>query len=327
VITLHLASDKWEKLVAKGRKFALALSGGNALGAFEGGALAHLARDGQMADFIAGTSIGAINAGLFLGARNDDPEATLRQFWEELAQDIFAFSRDQQAEWAGLNSLLFGRPTASRSHVGSLLAGQRSEVALQDQGPLAQTLERLIDFDKLATRRTRLAVCAVALDPDEPVVFDSESTRIQTRHLVASASIPVLFPPVFIDGRAHVDGGLSFNLPLEPVLASVEPPFDCFALDLFPLGGKVPTSLGESGERVQNLIFGLQSRRILQDIRLRGNCRVVHVPYHPAEPESAAKAFDYSRESIRMRWQAGEEAMRRALVLCEDAKESLDRVG
>jgi NTE family protein len=35
--------------------------------------------------------------------------------------------------------------------------------------------------------------------------------------LIASSSIPVMFPPVFIEGVPYVDGGLSNNLPIEPL--------------------------------------------------------------------------------------------------------------
>jgi NTE family protein len=299
------------------RKLTLGLAGGNALGAFEAGALAELNRARQDVEVVAGTSIGAINAALFLGARDGDPERTLMRFWEELAQDVFAFSRDEQIAWASVSALLFGRPTVSRSHVGSLLARVETMGALQDQAPLARTLERLIDFDRFARIDTRLIICAVALDPDEPVVFDSSSTKIDVAHVLASAAIPVLFPPVFIGNRAYVDGGFARNLPVEPILASTKPPFDCIALDVFGLGGKVPGTLGEAGERMQNLIFGLQSERILRDPQVERDCRVLHLVYRPPEPESVVKAFDYSRESIRMRWKAGEEAMRRALSLCE----------
>jgi NTE family protein len=38
--------------------------------------------------------------------------------------------------------------------------------------------------------------------------------QITWRHLAATCSIPLLFPPVLIDGRAHVDGGLMGALPL-----------------------------------------------------------------------------------------------------------------
>ncbi|MBV8184836.1 MAG: patatin-like phospholipase family protein [Hyphomicrobiales bacterium] len=309
------------------RKLTLALGGGNALGAFEAGALGELICAGRELETVAGTSIGAINAALFLGARDGDPERALKRFWEELAQDVFAFSRDEQITLATASALLFGRPTVSRSHIGSLLGRVESLGAMQDQGPLTSTLERLVDFDKLAQSKTRFIVCAVALDPDEPVTFDSASTPISVFHLLASAAIPVLFPPVFIGERAHVDGGVALNLPIEPVLASTRAPFDCIALDPFALGGKAPTSLGAAGERIQNLIFGMQSERILGDMKLHRDCRVLHVTYRPPQPESAAKAFDYSRESIRMRWKAGEDAMRHALRRCEEKpKENLLRL-
>lgn len=312
-----LLNGKRMAIMRSGRKLTLALAGGNALGAFEAGALTELLRAGREPETVAGTSIGAINAALFLGARDGDPERTLKRFWEELAQDVFAFSRDEQITWASVSALLFGRPTVSHSHIGSLLGRVESLGALQDQGPLARTLERLVDFERLGQSETRLIICAVALDRDEPVVFDSNSTAIDVSHILASSAIPVLFPPVFIGGRAHVDGGLAVNLPVEPVLASTAAPFDCIALDLFEPGGRAPTSMGEAGERIQNLLFGMQSQRILRGLHVHRDCRVLHVTYRPPEPESAAKAFDYSRESIRMRWKAGENAMRRALKLCE----------
>ena len=34
--------------------------------------------------------------------------------------------------------------------------------------------------------------------------------------IIAASSIPVLFPPVFINNIPYVDGGLSNNLPVEP---------------------------------------------------------------------------------------------------------------
>ncbi len=36
--------------------------------------------------------------------------------------------------------------------------------------------------------------------------------------ITAASSIPILFPPVFIDGIPFVDGGLSNNLPIEPFI-------------------------------------------------------------------------------------------------------------
>lgn len=36
--------------------------------------------------------------------------------------------------------------------------------------------------------------------------------------IIAASSIPILFPPVFIDGIPYVDGGCSNNLPVEPFI-------------------------------------------------------------------------------------------------------------
>jgi NTE family protein len=43
-------------------------------------------------------------------------------------------------------------------------------------------------------------------------------TRIDARHVQASAAIPFLFPAILVDGRYYVDGGLRMNTPLSPAL-------------------------------------------------------------------------------------------------------------
>jgi NTE family protein len=40
--------------------------------------------------------------------------------------------------------------------------------------------------------------------------------RLRAVHALASAALPLLFPPVRIDGRFHLDGGLRQNVPLSP---------------------------------------------------------------------------------------------------------------
>jgi NTE family protein len=41
-------------------------------------------------------------------------------------------------------------------------------------------------------------------------------TSIEARHVLASAAVPILFPPVNIDGEYFCDGGLRHNVPLSP---------------------------------------------------------------------------------------------------------------
>lgn len=301
---------------------ALVLAGGNALGAFEAGALTVLARRGRRPAMMAGTSIGAINAALFLGAKDGDPVATLRRFWSEAALDLFGLSRRQEEHWASILSLIGGRPNLSRSHLGAFVPFFDAGEALQDAAPLRATLHRLIDFDRLAAAG-RFWVGAVALDPDEVRCFDSAESRIEADHLLASAALPVLFPPVVIEGRAYVDGGLAVNLPVLPIAEAADGPLDCIALDLYATGGAPPRTIGGAAERLQNLIFGLQSTEALAWARAAApQVRYLHLPYRPDFPESAGKALDFSRRSIERRWAAGEAAMAEALDRLADGQGS-----
>jgi NTE family protein len=283
------------------------LAGGNALGAFEAGALSVLAGADCRPALAAGTSIGAVNAALFLAPRDGDPDKTLRRFWEASAQTFFAPSRKQESHWAALSSILFGRPTISRNCLSALWPGSACS-SLHNTEPLRQTLLDLVDFAKLPPKGTRLWIGTTILDPDQPHFFDSAETSIEVDHILASAALPVLFPPIKVVGRYHVDGGMFVNLPLEPIVQhiSAEPAQEmtCIALDLYPLDRVPPRSVDEAGERFQNLFFGLQSRRSLAVAHEQG-LRVLHLPYVPALRETAGKAFDFSRNAINRRWQAG----------------------
>lgn len=295
------------------RALAIALAGGNALGAFHAGALSALERSGRCPSAVSGASIGAINAVLFAAPRNDDRSATLRTFWETAAQDLFSFSRGQQEFSAAILSMLFGRPSLSVSYLSfpALLAGRN---ALQEMTPLAATLERLVDFEALASGPVRCLIGATALDPDEPCIFDSGQMALRVEHVLASAALPVLYPPVVIDGRSYVDGGVSANLPLEPLLGLQGAPLDCLALELFSLGGPVPTTLDAAIERLQSQMFAFQSERMLEKVAANGRSnRVIQTSYRPAQRESAGKTLDFSRPSIVKRWDAGEAAMARLL--------------
>jgi len=64
------------------------MQGGGSLGAYECGVYKTLARRGIKFDIIAGTSIGAINAALIVGSKNDEPARDLEDFWLDVAERI-----------------------------------------------------------------------------------------------------------------------------------------------------------------------------------------------------------------------------------------------
>lgn len=64
------------------------MQGGGSLGAYECGVYKTLARRGIKFDIIAGTSIGAINAAIIAGSKNDEPARDLEDFWLDVAERI-----------------------------------------------------------------------------------------------------------------------------------------------------------------------------------------------------------------------------------------------
>ncbi len=133
---------------------------------------------------------------------------------------------------------------SERSLLGALFSN-----ALFDTSPLRRTLERLVTpalLDQVAGQtgyseengsvQRMLLVLAVNLDSGRPKILDlgaiardKENPDRRSRYidaLMASVAIPVAFPPVFIDGDMHADGGvrliLFFNDYMEDQRQSVE---------------------------------------------------------------------------------------------------------
>ena len=59
----------------------LVMQGGGSLGAYECGVYKTLERHGIEFDIVAGTSIGAVNAAIIAGNRDESSAKTLEQFW------------------------------------------------------------------------------------------------------------------------------------------------------------------------------------------------------------------------------------------------------
>jgi predicted acylesterase/phospholipase RssA len=74
-------------------KDVLALQGGGALGAYQAGAYEALCDAGRVPRWVAGTSIGAINAAIIAGNRPEHRVSRLRQFWEGVSTSSRMASR------------------------------------------------------------------------------------------------------------------------------------------------------------------------------------------------------------------------------------------
>jgi NTE family protein len=343
------------------RTVSLALSGGNALGAYAGGAIEALEQAGIRFDVLSGASIGAVSAAIVAGNPPGRAGDALRAFWA-------VASSGPGGAWPGLSSgrarelvngghalrtVLFGRPGLfSPRPTGflSLLPGMPPDVALFDSRPIAATLERLVDFDRLNDARSpRLVVAAVDVESGEAVYFDSRRDRITPRHLLASTGFLPSFPPVDIDGRLLGDPGLLCNLPLDPILIGETGDRLCFLVDLYSGEGPRPRSLDTSLERAQDIVFSAQTSRTLQafrrEQRLRhlleraprtaardrlpppGQVDIVIAAYRALPHELAAKALEYSAASLGERWDAGRRDMEAGLDALSGGRPDIGDLG
>ncbi|RZM17867.1 MAG: patatin-like phospholipase family protein, partial [Sphingomonas sp.] len=219
----------------------LVLSGGNALGAFEAGVYEALHEHSLQPDWIIGASIGAINGALITGSAPDRRIETLRTFWRPAPSGapplpwLSALETSRRTNAVGWSATL-GRPGIFGPLMSSLTPWTDNQPSIFETNQLVTTLEKLVDFDCLNMSQCRYTATAVDLETGDDVIFDSAAMQVGPDHVRASAALPVAFPPVEIDGRWLVDGGLSANLPLDPVLSEPPPrPTLCIAVDLLPL--------------------------------------------------------------------------------------------
>ena len=250
----------------------LVLQGGGALGAYQAGVYEALSGQGYEPDWLAGISIGAINAALIAGNPPERRVERLREFWLTVSsgpapQILFPGGplRAQINAGAAVMAAIFGAPGLFAPRLGAAafpLAGGVTGLGVYDTTPLWRTLERLVDFDRLNSAGTRLSVGAVNVRTGNFAYFDSARQRLDPRHIMASAALPPGFPPVEIDGEYYWDGGLVSNAPLQYVL---DQPWDLrrrlvFQVDLFPARGELPSTLDEARARAKDIRYSSRTR-------------------------------------------------------------------
>lgn len=303
------------------------LSGGNALAAYHAGAYEEMVRQGVGPDWIIGASAGAITGAIVAGNPPELRVQRLRNFWKD-ATTTSPFELTGNAKlrqyyngWHVAGAALFGRPSIFRHRWPGFLGvlpGPQNDIALYDHRPLAATLERLLDFDRLNRSEIRLSVTCVDIETGEEVVFDTRRDRIGPEHILASAAITPGFPPVEIGGRLLCDPGYVNNAPVDVAFA-YPPKTDTLVilLELFSLRSPRPASIDAVLERTQDILFASPTRKSVAALRreyaLRAEIapdlptvRLLHLAYQSAAHELSMKSLDFSPSSISDRWKAGE---------------------
>ncbi len=335
----------------------LVLQGGGALGAYQAGVFEALSENSADLDWVAGISIGAINAALIVGNRREDRVARLRQFWELVSSSSvlqgvasLATVREGTNEASAMQVMMFGVPgffTPRFPPAPFQARGTPAAISYYDTAPLRETLERMVDFDRINSGPMRLSVGAVNVRTGNFAYFDSAREPLDARHIMASGALPPGFPPVEIDGEHYWDGGLVSNTPLQYVLDQpCERSRVVFQVDLFAAFGGLPTTLAEVTEREKDIRFSSRTRlnttnemdrqviaqaaqrlierlppqfrddpdvQALAQVRGPQGVEVVHLIYRSKHYESQSKDYEFSRVSVEEHWASGRADMAHSL--------------
>lgn len=221
----------------------LVMQGGGSLGAYECGVYKALSKYGIKFDIVAGTSIGAVNAAIIAGSKNDRADKDLEDFWLDIAETATAsiVSDSLRAVMSSCYGALYGNPKVfspawyymapslndnynNTNHAAGYFDGTGIMMPyLYDLTALKRTLERYIDFSKLKSKNIipRLIITCTNIKNSEAVVFDSVTTNIDADHVVACAGYPFYgIGWTEKDGKFLWDGALLSNTPLREVIDS-----------------------------------------------------------------------------------------------------------
>jgi len=344
---------------------ALVLQGGGALGAYQAGVYEGLHEAGIRPNWVAGISIGALNAAIIAGSPESERVARLREFWETICAahvewpageglaDAMPFAFDMRSLYnaaAAMRALFHGQPGFFKPRVPppflSPFAGEAA-TSFYDTSPLYQTLERLVDFDRLNSGDVRVSVGAVNVRNANLVYFDTAERRLGPKHFMASGALPPGFPAVEIDAEHYWDGGMVSNTPLSRVLSSEPRDTLTFQVDLWSAKGRVPYDLMDVTSRQKDIQYSSRTRAItdqvlrmqkmrqalqrtieklpdaaLQDPEIREIAElarhraynIIHLIYQSKLHEGHSRDYEFGLSAMRAHWQSGLDDIRRTLA-------------
>ena len=345
---------------------ALVLQGGGALGSYQAGVYEGLHEAGILPNWFAGISIGAINAAIMAGNAPDERGGRLTEFWETICRSAFLPDPTIEERITALAGDGPGRAAISALAAGRALFGGQdgfftprvpppflwpfggiAATSYYDTQPLKQTLERLVDFDRINARETRLSVGAVDIETGNFAYFDNAAMKILPEHIMASGALPPGFPAIEIEGRLYWDGGLVSNTPLTEVLSHT-PRRDtiAFQVDLWSAGGPRPHNILDVAEREKDIRYSSRTRMAtdaaielqrlrralkraldclpaatasdseivaLRDLSCSKVYNIIHLIYRDKQYEAQHKDYEFSLPTMREHWEAGRTDIRRTL--------------
>lgn len=242
----------------------LVFQGGGALGAWQLGVYQALDESGIQADWVIGTSIGAINAALIVGNPPESRYRRLAEFWHRVTDRT---RLDAAAAWPGWDRTFakwmiigggiegFFQPNPA-SWLGPLARLGVDRASYYMIEPLRETLLSLVDFELLNAGHPRLTIGAVNACTGAMRYFDSRDQRLNVEHVMSSGALPPAFPAVRIDGEPYWDGGVYSNTPVEVVLDDKPRKSSViFSVQMWNPVGPEPESIWQISERQKDIQY------------------------------------------------------------------------
>jgi NTE family protein len=225
-----------------GRRTGIVLSGGGARGAYQVGVVAGILDvlratrfDHTPFSVLCGTSVGAINAG-YLASHAELPDLGI----EGLIDAWCSLKLDEHLKISlrGLVGAVVS--TKNMTEEGPLSQRPVQARALLDSIPLTDLVNSKVDFAQLHENVAAgivhaLVITALEISSGRTTMFieappyvpfpewndprrDVRREPIGLQHVLASAALPLVFPPRRIHGEAYCDGGVRFNTPIAPAI-------------------------------------------------------------------------------------------------------------
>ncbi|MEO5756697.1 MAG: patatin-like phospholipase family protein [Mesorhizobium sp.] len=169
-------------------KTALVLAGGGSFGAVQVGMLKALVASGMTADFVVGSSVGAINGAYYAAAGTVENIAQLETLWRGITRnDVFPVS------WRSMLGFAARRDFLSASH------------------GIRNLIERNLPYRNLEDAPIPIHIIATDLFSGDAVVLSSGNAADA---IAASSAIPVAFAPVKVGDRLLIDAAVTSNTPV-----------------------------------------------------------------------------------------------------------------
>ena len=221
-------------------ELGIAFGGGGTRGYYHAGVLKRLLELGYKPQIVAGTSVGAIVAAMY--AQGLSTGSMLDAFNVLTLKDFLA-------------------PRIPKEY-------------LTDSKPVRLILEKTLKAKTFEELEIPLKIVATCLESGKEVVFDSGSL---IDAIIASCSVPVVFPPVKIQGKHYVDGGVIRNVPVSVIRRECK---KVLAVNLFPVTEKeveYSRSMKHIAERCVTMLFNAGASydlgladTVIQDVEMAG---------------------------------------------------------